>query len=348
MRILLVLAVVLALGGAVAGLTALASETEGPQGTQGIQGMQGIQGVAGLMGEQGPAGDQTCQSCHNETTLLLSKSLQWGKSGHGIGTSYGRGTSTSCAGCHASEGFTVRVETGVAFDSLEEGIVGPTPQNCRTCHDIHTDFTEDDWGLATVAPLTLLVAGQVFDGGEGNLCASCHQPRRGFVEDYAAVDGMVDINSSHWGPHHGVEATMLLGTGGWGEAGEPTPGHYAMEDDIVTEDTCVTCHLGPNDDHTFAPDEASCQIEECHADVEDFDFNYENVQEDVQALYDELGELLEAAGLQHDGHPVQGLWPEAQAGALWNWIFVMEDGSLGVHNSEYTKQLLEDGIAALQ
>ncbi len=347
MRILLVLAVVLALGGAVAGLTALASETEGPQGLQGIQGIKGIQGVAGLMGEQGPAGDQTCQTCHNETTMLLSKSLQWGQSGHGTGTSYGRGTSASCAGCHASEGFTVRVETGVAFDSLEEGISGPTPQNCRTCHDIHTDYTEDDWGLSTEGAVTLLVAGQVFDGGEGNLCASCHQPRRGILEDYAAVDGMVSITSTHWGPHHGVEANTLLGIGGWGEAGEPAPGHYAMEDDIVAEDTCVTCHLGPNDNHTFAPDEDNCQVA-CHEDVEDFDFNYENVQEDVQALFDELGELLEAIGIMHDGHPVVGDYTEAQAGALWNYLWILEDGSLGVHNSEYMKGLLEVGIAALQ
>ncbi len=347
MRILLVLAVVLALGGAVAGLTALASETEGPQGLQGIQ---GIQGVAGLMGGQGPAGDQTCQTCHNETTDLVAKSMQWELSTHGTGETWAsRGPRASCAGCHASEGLTARIETGVAFDSLPDDFPNATKQNCRTCHDIHTDFTEDDWGLSTDEAVTLLVSGQVFDGGAGNLCASCHQPRRGFLESYGVVDGMVDVNSSHWGPHHGVEANTLLGIGGYGEPGEPTPGHYAEnEDGVVTEGTCATCHLGPNQIHTFEPTEASCQIEACHDDVDDFDFNYENVQEDVQALLDELGELLEVAGLQHDGHPVQGLWPEAQAGALWNWIFVQEDQSLGVHNSEYIKALLEDSIAALQ
>lgn len=344
MKRILVLAFLLALGGAVAVLVACAG-TDGSEGPEGPQGLQGVQGVAGAIGLAGPAGDVSCQTCHNETTLILSKRLQWDESGHGTGTAYGRGTSASCAGCHSSEGFTVRVETGVAFDSLDDGIPNPTPQNCRTCHDIHTDYTEDDFDLSTTDPVTLLVSGAVFDGGEGNLCASCHQPRREFPE---AVDGLIDVNSSHWGPHYGVETTMLLGIGGYGELGEPTPGHYAEEDDLVAEDTCVTCHLGPDQNHTLEPDEDYCTVE-CHSDVEDFDFNYENVQEDVQAMLDELGELLEAAGLQHDGHPVVGMYPEAQAGALWNWILIgTGDGSLGVHNSEYTKRLLEDGIAALQ
>jgi hypothetical protein len=158
---------------------------------------------------------------------------------------------------------------------------------------------------------------------------------------------MVNVNSTHWGSHHGAQAAVLLGIGGAGEPGEPAPGHYAVEDDIVAEDTCQTCHMGPNQRHDWAPDEDYCQVA-CHEDIDDFDFNYENVQEEVQALFDELGELLETAGLQHDGHPVVGDYPEAQAAALWNWIFVMEDGSLGVHNSEYVKRLLEDGIAALQ
>ena len=40
--------------------------------------------------------------------------------------------------------------------------------------------------------------------------------------------------------------------------------------------------------------------------------------------------------------------PEAQAAALWNWIYIAhEDGSLGVHNPAYTKALIEAGLEAL-
>jgi hypothetical protein len=48
-------------------------------------------------------------------------------------------------------------------------------------------------------------------------------------------------------------------------------------------------------------------------------------------------------------HPVVGTYPAAQAEALWNYIFIsVEDGSLGVHNMPYTKDLLEASIEALQ
>jgi hypothetical protein len=40
--------------------------------------------------------------------------------------------------------------------------------------------------------------------------------------------------------------------------------------------------------------------------------------------------------------------PENVGIALWNWIYVAhEDKSLGVHNAEYTKALLQAGIDAL-
>jgi hypothetical protein len=52
--------------------------------------------------------------------------------------------------------------------------------------------------------------------------------------------------------------------------------------------------------------------------------------------------LLEA------GNPVVGTYPEEQAGALWNYIRVEEDRSLGVHNSAYIKALLQAGIDALK
>ncbi len=85
----------------------------------------------------------------------------------------------------------------------------------------------------------------------------------------------------------------------------------------------------------------------CHADAENFVIN--GLQTEVDALIAEVTELLEAKGLQHDGHPVVGFYPEAEAGALWNYIMIqVEDGSKGVHNPAYTKALLEASIEALQ
>jgi hypothetical protein len=309
------------------------------------------------VGESGVA-DITCTQCHDDTSRITEKQYAWAESRHGSGEAYVRGRSASCAGCHSGDGFTARIAEGLAPNEVEAGDPDPVRQECRTCHNIHTTYTSEDFSLVTTDPVTLFaIEGATFDGGEGNLCANCHQPRRVIAP---AEGGMIEVTSTHWGPHHGGESSMILGVGGAGEV-EGSPSAHAS----VVEDTCVTCHLGPDEVHTFEPSVAVCQ--ECHGEVEDFDI--EGVQTEVNALLAELEEALLArgmlaaedlppeadylvdAGLLHLGHPhpVPGTYPEAEAVALWNWIFVaLEDGSHGVHNPDYTIDLLEASLAALQ
>jgi hypothetical protein len=40
--------------------------------------------------------------------------------------------------------------------------------------------------------------------------------------------------------------------------------------------------------------------------------------------------------------------PEAVAQAMWNYKFVTYDQSMGVHNADYAKALLEQALAAMQ
>ena len=79
----------------------------------------------------------------------------------------------------------------------------------------------------------------------------------------------------------------------------------------------------------------------CHADLEDF--NYNGVQTEVEALIEELGELLIAKGLlDEEGDMVVGFYPEAEAWALWNYILIdIEDSSSGVHNMKYLAALAQ-------
>jgi hypothetical protein len=303
-----------------------------------LAGCAGPEGPAGPAGEQGPPGEPgatTCTDCHDSTTTIIAAQGQWAESGHGMGDSYLRGTRNSCAGCHAGEGFTAAVAAGIGPDAVESGVTNPTRQTCRTCHEVHTTYTDADWALTTTDAVTLYASGVEFDGGKGNLCANCHQPRRGIAE---AVDGQIEITSSHWGPHHGPQSTMLLGIGGAGVEGSPSA-HGTM-----VADTCVSCHVRDTYDHTFEPDVAACTG--CHADIEDFDLN--GLQTEVAEMLDELEELLEAAGSLHDGHPVEGFYSEAVASATWNWIYIsLEDSSLGVHNPTYTKAMLQAALDAL-
>jgi hypothetical protein len=327
--------------------------TQGPQGEQGPAGPQGEPGPAGPSGPAGPEGpegpagaaaamgDLTCTECHTDTTLITGKHTAWSESLHGTGEAYVRGTSADCAGCHSGGGFSAMVAAGLNPSEVEEGDPNPTRQDCRACHQVHVTYTGEDWALETTDPVDLYATeGVTFDGGEGNLCANCHQARRAFP---AAEDGMITGITSHWGPHHGPQSSMLMGVAGAGAEGSPSA-HAQM-----VENTCVTCHLGDSASHTFEPDVAACQ--ECHSGAESFDIN--GVQTEVQAQLDELGDALVAAGVLSDttvdGHPTVEEAPEGLATALYNWIYIAhEDKSLGVHNPAYTQALLDAAFAALE
>jgi len=281
-----------------------------------------------------------CTDCHNDTTLITGKQTAWSTSVHGTGTAYLRGTSASCAGCHSGGGFSAMIAAGLIPNQVEAGDPNPTRQDCRACHQIHVTYTSDDWALETTAPVKLFAFEDVtYDGGDGNLCANCHQPRS--TIGAADPNGMISVSSTHWGPHHGPQSAMMLGVGGAGDVTGRPSAHYAL-----ARETCVTCHLGPNDTHTFEPVLSACQT--CHSDVEDFDIH--GVQTEVADLIAQVGELLEANGLiDEEGEPIVGDYPAAKAAALWNWIYVAhEDKSLGVHNPGYATALLNAAVEALQ
>lgn len=321
----------------------------GPSGSAGSAGPAGTAGAVGAMGTAGPVGTDTCSQCHNDTDVIKARQVQVAASVHATGGNFER-NSADCAICHTSQGFAERVEIG-SIDISD--VKDPTAINCRTCHDIHTTYTEDDFGLSTNAPVTLELTGDTFDGGAGNLCASCHQPRWSYsVPEEGGGD--YEITSGYWGPHYGTQSATLLGVAGYGKStGESI--HYKAVDD-----TCATCHMGDAygaqaGGHTFkmsyeyhgsdVDNVAGCTS--CHSEIEDFDRN--GLQTDVQALKDELKAALLADGIMDDTeHAVPGTYVANRAGALWNYLIVKYDHSTGVHNPAYIKTLLRTGIEALQ
>ena len=339
----------LALVGAALALAACA-------GTEGPPGPAGPGGPAGPAGEAAAAADLTCTECHNDTTLIISKEAQFRENSvHGTGETFVRGEGTDCAGCHGTEGAKARIDAGLPpHDESVVGIVNVSPFDCRTCHEIHSTYTGADWELTGGAqPVLLERTGGTFDGGSGNLCANCHQIRNAAP---TASGGNIAVTSSRFGTHYGVEAAMLLGEGGLGVTGSPST-HYT-----TVENTCVTCHLGDEANHTYLPDVERCQA--CHTDAEDFDVN--GVQTEITAMLEELhtifvdGKLLNPeTDLWGIYDPATATWknpsadapltvPEAVANAMWNYKFVVYDQSMGVHNSAYTKALLEASLAALK
>jgi hypothetical protein len=266
------------------------------------------------------------------TSKITASAMQ----GHQTGTSwtYAGGRAT-CTGCHSSQGMTEMVALGIMPDDMTSAPVNPVYPDCRTCHEIHTTYTDADWALTTTAPVQLLMSDAMYDQGDGNLCATCHRARRSIE----AVDFSAGITSSHWGMHHGSEPDMLVGKGAYGVSDSASV-HYTL-----VENGCPTCHVAEGN-HTLSASLAGCT--DCHADLDTLDRN--GVQTEVEELVAELGEILEAKHLMHfDGeawHPVSGgTGTEAEIGAAWNMMYVLEDGSMGIHNPGYTKNMLKAAIA---
>jgi hypothetical protein len=277
--------------------------------------------------------------------LIWSKEAQFReRSVHGTGEAFERGETTACAGCHGTEGAKARINAGLPpHDPSVEGVTNVSPYDCRTCHNIHTTYTKEDFSLTGGEKAVLLEkTGGTFDGGAGNLCANCHQIRN----DPPKVDaGNVQITSSHFGTHVSAQASMLMGEGGLGGVTGSPSAHYQ-----TVPDTCVACHMGAEFSHTYEPDVARCQS--CHADAKNFDMN--GTQTEIKAMVDELTALFVKKGLLNE----DGSWKasadapltvtEEVADAMWNYNFVVEDNSMGVHNSAFARALLQQALDVMK
>ena len=176
---------------------------------------EGPQGPPGADGENGVA---TCGQCHDLSTDLYAKIIQYQNSTHLNGGNYERSTA-SCAGCHTHEGFLDRMDAGVFNASMD--VNDPTPPNCRTCHDIHVTYTDADYAISYADAATLWIDDTYStDFGAGNICGNCHQARLLSPTPDPTTGDSVTITSSRWGYHHGPQYNMLVGQGGYHAAGQ--------------------------------------------------------------------------------------------------------------------------------
>ncbi len=335
-------------------------------GILGISSCEGDQGPLGPIGPQGPLGPmgengaQNCIDCHGNSQLITAKLFQWENSVHATGGHFDR-NATNCAICHTSQGFIERIGTGGTTTAA--AIEDPLPINCYTCHKIHQSYTQADWALTQQAPVTLWGGGQTLDFGKANLCISCHQSRTytPALPD-PTTGGTVNITSSRYGPHHGPQGEMLPGINGY-----EVPGPQAYENSAHTlllannvRHACIACHMATvqgiaSGGHTFrviseegAINTAACV--ECHAVANDLSALVDDRQGQIDARLEELRLLLIARGLLNatTDLAIPGSFEGHEAGALFNYRFVQEDHSRGVHNFKYANALLVNSIAVLQ
>ena len=301
-----------------------------------------------------------CAWCHDAGTHHVYPE-QWDVSVHASGNHlYAQGGTRdrgSCMPCHNGTGFVDWLEGN---EQTETAMV---PITCQTCHDPHSA----KWAhqVRTLAPVELGDGTIVEDGGMGQLCMNCHKGRRNAAE----YTGPNFSYSGHYGPHHGPQTDMLLGTNvpTFGKVLPMSP-HYE-----AVENTCVTCHMaeGHTDDagnvllsgsHSFnmrtpdgVPNLKVC--EECHGEVgEDFgekmffadgvadhdgDGADEGLAEEIHGLLHDLSMMLpplDSAKIDISG---KYIFTETEAKAAFNYLFVEEDRSNGAHNPAFAVGLLK-------
>ena len=298
---------------------------------------------------------QNCFDCHSDspadTLHLVAARQQWENSRHASGGTLNENDS-SCKNCHTSEGFVARAAAGLPFTANTTGSVeNPTSIHCFTCHAPHSD---GNFGLRWTA-ITTLQDGTTADLGSGNLCAACHQSRRN-INTYATATTTL---TNRWGPHHSNQADLLLGTNGYEYVGYTyeTTNHAS-----ATEDGCIDCHMKTtlqnvvgghafNMEWTEGTEEilnvAACT--DCHGEIDDFNevtFAGVSLQDSVEVLVGDLRTRLVTAGLVDGttGLPKSVSTARDSAGAVWNYLFVEEDRSKGVHNPKYAIGLLHSAI----
>ncbi len=322
------------------------------------EGVEGPVGAAGPAGPEGPAGQngaETCTDCHGSSQLITAKLHQWENSIHATGGNYSR-NAASCAGCHTSQGFLDVLETGEYTAS--ETISDPLPQNCYACHQIHTTFTDDDWELTNREPVTFWVGEETVDLGTSNLCIKCHQAR---IPDPGippiGEDEVYSMTNKRYGPHHGSQGVLFTGSSAY-EIGD---GYENSAHTNLISNACVTCHMAPvtggdaAGGHTFRVTSEDGDLNTngciaCHDDTGALETLVEDTQAEIADLLNQLGVKLNEAGILDDDLEyavVPQDMSSLQVGILWNYKYVLEDRSFGVHNYKYTKTLLQNSIDAL-
>ena len=145
----------------------------------------------------------------------------------------------------------------------------------------------------------------------------------------------------HYGPHHGPQANFINGFGG-----------YEFGADLSTSGThesgsdCVSCHMhadgAETGGHTWAVGIEACTG--CHTGATDFDVN--GAETEIEGLIEDLkAALITAEMLDADGHAIEEVSHQADSvGAMWNFLLIEEDASIGIHNPAYAKALLNNSL----
>jgi hypothetical protein len=255
---------------------------------------------------------------------------------------------------------------------------------CQTCHEPHGNTAPADniHLIRTLANVTFGDGTVITNAGEGELCIECHHSRDGGASNNVALYPLGSntwVGGSSFGPHDGVQGDMIEGVNAI-TYGQNIPSSAHRE---TVSNLCVGCHMQavlPGDPaflqaggHTFEMTynvvsngvtnvmDKTDVCAQCHGPLTTFNFPVEDyantgiiqgVQTEVQILLNQLSTLLPNSSGVVDGSVKSSLsvttkWTQAQLEAAYDWQFVNNDGSLGIHNAPFATGILKASIANL-
>jgi len=323
-----------------------------------------------------------CVDCHGSETKFPVRGVrsQYLTSGHRTLGNASYANADDCQSCHTNEGFIQRVKTGIM--DPKKVLSNPSEIGCFTCHAPHDN---GNFSLRTTAKVTLANA-VVFDKSKGNLCANCHRARRTPKEEVRARNIPTDSWGAHHGPQAdmlaGTNAYEFAGKKYASSVHTALPNatcvscHMALPSDRYSLAPSIGGHsfrIAGEVHESHKLNTAGCTTSGCHGEMKqvggthlfdkksnsdyDGDGKIETVQEEVKGLLEKFindkgtGLLQKMKDAPYDAkgkfansktqHPVEVV------AALYNYKFVLEDRSNGVHNMTYAVQLLMDSLKAL-
>ena len=323
-----------------------------------------------------------CVDCHGSESKYPVRGIrtQYLTSGHRTIGNASYANADDCQRCHTNEGFIEFVKKGKI--DPKKFVSNPSEIGCFTCHAPHDT---GDFSLRKTSKVTL-ANGVAFEKEKGNLCASCHQARRAAKQEVKARNIPSDSWGAHHGPQadmllgtNGYEfpgkqysksmhallpkadcvtCHMTQPSGRYSLAPAIGGHSFKMEGEVHEEPK-----LNP----------AGCLTSGCHAEMNqvqgtlffdrkapsdyDRDGKVETIQEEVEGLYERFINPQGTGLLQTMKNPPYDAkgkfinnktqYPVEVVAALYNYKFIQEDRSKGIHNTTYAVQLLIDSIKAL-
>jgi len=287
-----------------------------------------------------------------------------------------------CGHCHTARGFILDMDpdwvTETNLAALGTAYEGLT---CAVCHDPHS-VGMGDYQLRSFSKVVLMNNYTNTLGGNSLICMQCHHDRK----NGAYVDAMTVADANTYTPHDSPQTDMLLGQNAI-EYGMTLPRsrHINVLEEGCIECHMANAptngpamnHVGghtwklsydcPTNGTTYELTETCIP---CHGEIDGFNFGgedydrdgkVEGVQSEVKGLlltvlkllpYSNTSTRVVSYGTTNEPQQVSRnfpvWWDIHLRKAAYNYFFVKQDASFGVHNPKYAAALLQASVDDLR